>query len=217
MKLKPKTFRIWPFAMMMLLLPAGNVGTAAINGNAQIRALIADPLSLLAMRSSGGRGAGALVQSKAVYASNDTPPGDFLGLSPEPNLPSEGESFSPMPPLAPEAASDTPQILDPMSFRSLAGSDDLPGSGFLPGAFIGTVGHDLAAGGGGFAANGPGAPPTTPPVLVPPLPPSAVPEPGTWLMIVTGFLAVGSVLRSRQRREAARRTDTVGALPTGDR
>ena len=101
---------------VILLLPASYLGTAAANGNAAIRAMIADPMSLLAMRSSGRRSAGALAQSKMTYAATDTPLGDFLGLSPEPDLPSVGGGSSHEPPPTPEPASDVPPTRDQTSF-----------------------------------------------------------------------------------------------------
>ena len=206
--------------MVMLLLPASHLGTAAANGNALVHALIADPMSLLAMRSLGRRGAGALVQSKTAYAQTDTPSGDFLGLSPEPDLPSDAGGFSPMPPLASEPVSDVPPTRDQTSYLPWPAFDDAPGSNFFPGGFGGSIGNDFAIGGGGFAPSVPGASGLVPavlPALVQPLAPSPVPEPGTWLMIVAGFLAVGSSLRSRDRDKVASRADTIVPLPTCER
>jgi hypothetical protein len=206
--------------VLILLLPAGYVGTATAYGNASIQALIADPLSLLALRSLGGRGAGALVQSKVAYASTDTPPGDFLGLIREPDLPSGGKGFSPVPPLAPELVSDVPPSFDVMSLLSPPGFDEAPGWSFSPGGFGGSEINDFAIGGGGFTPSVPGVPsrpPAAPPIVVQPSAPSSVPEPGTWLMIVAGFLAVGSALRSRYRSEAPSRAETIGPLPIDKR
>ena len=220
-----KTSRILLLVMVvMVLLPASYLGTAAANGNAAIQALIADPMALLAMRSAGRRGAGALAQSKMAYAVTDTPPGDFLGLSPEPDLPSVGGGSSPVPPPTSEPVSEVPPVRDQMSFLSPPGFDDAPGSGIFPGGFGGHAGDDFAIGGGGVAPSLPGASgllPAAPPALVqplvPPLVPSPVPEPGTWLMMIAGFLAVGSALRSRHRSKVSGSADTIGPTPTGER
>lgn len=221
MKSKPETFRIWPLAIVvMLLLPAGHVETAAAIGNTQAPAMIADPMSILAMRSSGRRGAGALAQSKMAYAPTETPPGDFLGLSPELALPSDGGGFAPEPPLAPEPVSDMQPTRNEMSSMSPPGFDDSPGFGYFEGGFGSNFGDYIAIGGAGFAPGVPrassasGLTPAALPLLVQPPVPSPVPEPGAWLMMVAGFVAVGSALRSRHRSESAARADAIGPLPT---
>ena len=220
MKPKPKLLRNWPLAfVVMLSLPAGHVGTAAANGKAAIQALIADPMSLLAMRSSGRRGAGTLAQSKVAYAPTVTPPSNFLDLSPEPDFPPDGRRFPLARPFASEPVSDVPATRDQMSVPSLPGSDVAPGAGFSPGGLGGSDADNFAIGGGGLAPSVSGASgllPAAQAALAPPLVPSAVPEPGTWLMVVGGFLAVGSALRSRHRSEAANCSGKIGPLPTGD-
>ena len=217
MKPKPKAFRIWPLAMVvLLLLPAAHVGTAATNGSATVEAVIADPLSLLAMRSSGGRDIGTLAQSKPAYAPGDTPPGDFLGLLPEPDLPPEAGDFAPVSPNAPGPVSEVPPTLDQLAFLPPLGLDDVPQSGFFPRGSGGPVGNGFAIGGGGSAAGLPGTPGLLP-ALFQPLAPSLVPEPGSWLMIIVGFAAVGSALRSRNRRAVVGPVDAIGLSPTGAR
>lgn len=51
------------------------------------------------------------------------------------------------------------------------------------------------SGGGPFVPGGPGVPPTT---LLPP-PTSAIPEPGTWTVMIVGFGVVGALLRGRAK------------------
>lgn len=71
-----------------------------------------------------------------------------------------------------------------------------PGGGF-PGVFV------PGGGGGGIvipppAVNPPVTPPVTPPVVIPPTT-SGVPEPGSWAMMLLGFLLIGSALRPVRR------------------
>lgn len=73
-----------------------------------------------------------------------------------------------------------------------------PGGGF-PGVFV------PGGGGGGViipppAVNPPVTPPITPPVVIPPTT-SGVPEPGSWAMMLLGFVLIGSAVR-RSRRPA---------------
>lgn len=78
----------------------------------------------------------------------------------------------------------------------------------VPGGSTGVV---PGPGGGVIIGPGPGGgtgvtpePTPTPPVVTPTTPPTnppvaAVPEPGTWLMMITGFGFVGGAMRSRRR------------------
>jgi hypothetical protein len=84
---------------------------------------------------------------------------------------------------------DTPQVIAPQPPDTGPGPD-FPGLPGLPGPFV----------------EGPlvlGPPPVTPPVgpplVTPPdTPPGGVPEPATWAMLMTGFVALGTALRARR-------------------
>jgi hypothetical protein len=56
---------------------------------------------------------------------------------------------------------------------------------------------------GGILIPGGGVCPPVDPPGDPGLPPSAVPEPSVWAMLIMGFFSVGGALRQRRRREAA--------------
>jgi hypothetical protein len=165
--------------------------------------VLRDPLSVLAGRSPGERGTAALRQTKIKRAAmlpaafeklldkNQTvspvvftPAGDEV-LPEHGELPALADAFVPG---THDGAHDALPSDVPASFAR--------GGGFFPiipgGGFIGGGG----GGGGGGDNCGPvvtcGTPtgePTPPPILV------SVPEPGTWLMIITGFFALGSLLR----------------------
>ncbi|HEY1124397.1 MAG TPA: hypothetical protein VGE65_02100 [Sphingobium sp.] len=165
--------------------------------------VLRDPLSMLAARSPGERGDAALRQTKIKR-------GAMIPAAFEKLLDKEHVSS----PVATAAAS--PDVF--------SGQDELPAvADFVPGTHDGA--HQglpdgapiLAHGGGGYfqivPGGGPvgggggsgggggetctdpakcGTPtgePTPPPVLV------AVPEPGTWLMIIAGFFSLGAILR----------------------
>jgi hypothetical protein len=66
--------------------------------------------------------------------------------------------------------------------------------GASPGLFVEGVGGGSTGGGGGMPAV-PGIAPQPEATL----PVSAVPEPGTWLMMITGFFLLGAALRTRKR------------------
>jgi hypothetical protein len=54
-------------------------------------------------------------------------------------------------------------------------------------------------GGGGGGGGGPGGPPQQPPQTPPPEQPPAVPEPGTWAMMLAGFGLIGCRFRRRHQ------------------
>ena len=80
-----------------------------------------------------------------------------------------------------------------------------------------SVAPGIAAGGGGSGGGGGGgtsAPSTNGTIITPTLPVArAVPEPGTWLLMVGGFSVVGGALRSRRRRGSSAGPMRVGVFP----
>ena len=156
-------------------------------------------MAMLDARSPGERAAGALTQIKPRQASRSravtpakpaTPPLEQLArvIVPAPPAP----PVDVMPPILPPPASGI--VEPPAALASVPGGFG-PG-GFGPGIVIGGVGAPPAGGGSPPGGGGGGTPPTTevPPVI------SAVPEPGTWAMMLLGFAMIGSAMPSRRRR-----------------
>ena len=172
-----------------------------------IAAAIADPASILAARSPGGRAPGALSQSKLIqtkrrYARSGVkrpagPTERVLGQArtrPTDALPL-GDAVDPL--------IGTPFAIPQGAFGDVAGDGPAPVG---PGAvgFAGTpitgIGIGGGGGGGGVGGGGGGDGGTTP--VVPPV--SAVPEPSTWLMTIFGFFAAGIGLRRRRPASVGR-------------
>lgn len=162
-----------------------------------VAAAIADPASILAARSPGGRAPGALSQSKLIqtkrrYARSGLkrpagPTERVLGQArtrPTDALPL-GDAVDPL--------TGTPLAIPQGAFGDLAGDGpSLVGPGTV--GFAGTPVTGIGIGGGGGGVGGGGDGGTTP--VVPPV--SAVPEPSTWLMTILGFFAAGIGLRRRR-------------------
>jgi hypothetical protein len=164
------------------------------NGDASAKAFLADPLSIFSDRSPGQRGIGTLGTTKPRYAMISPAAAGPAGPDPEVALPDlEGFSEAPLPGIF-----DSP-FLTPQTFGD--------GSGFAPpGSF------DTFIGSGGplgrvlppLGSSPPGAPPVSPP---------AVPEPDTWLMMIAGFLGIGSALRFQKKRKAHAPGKAILATP----
>jgi hypothetical protein len=184
------------------------------NGKAGARgtlmAALTDPLSLFADRSPGGRGAGALLSTKPMKTAmadpgpeervlagvrDRDPPAD--GLPELPGLNDPAFAAGPgVPPAGGGAPGDpgggSPSFAPFSSLPGLGGPGFISGGGGPPGSGppgSGPPGSDPPGGVGG-------GPPGLPPVL------SAVPEPGTWAMLIFGFFAVGAAMRRRVRIQA---------------
>ncbi len=87
-----------------------------------------------------------------------------------------------------------------------------------PGGGTGGPGGGIIFGppGGGGGSPGTGAPPDAGPTNPPPLPPtappvSAVPEPGTWMMMLLGFGFIGFSMRRRRPAEAGQGGRATGS------
>ena len=150
-------------------------------------------IDLLDKRSPGRRTQGELTKTKVRHVLLAT----RLAAVPAPRLPAALEQVLAAPPAALLPVDvGTPQL-------EMAAAPLLP-----PGIFASPPG-----GGGGVigppGGGGPGSPPGQPPLT--PVPPPAVPEPGTWLTMLVGFGLMGCLLRRRSvRRTPAPATGTAG-------
>jgi hypothetical protein len=161
-------------------------GKASKPGKGGLLAMLADPISLIAERSPGERGAGALLSTKpggpeervlSEVRERDPAAGDPAGAAPPgPNDPVFGvapNTFSP----AGGAPGGDPAGGDP------AGGDPsfFPGGGDPGGpSFLQRSTPFVAPGNPGL----PGIP--------------AVPEPATWAMLLLGFGGIGMMMRRRK-------------------
>nr|WP_314445819.1 PEPxxWA-CTERM sorting domain-containing protein [uncultured Sphingomonas sp.] len=144
-------------------------------------------MALLDGRSPGERAKGALTQSKVRLSQTDKPRARALGKV-FPPKPSPMEQLSRVvvaspPPVAPlEVVSvDPPVVPGPVVPASLSSVPLTVGSVIVGGSVL------------------------PPPPNIPPPPggvPGAVPEPGTWLMMLLGFGMVGSAMSRRKARAA---------------
>lgn len=176
----------------------GTAPAAAANIDA---AMIPDPESLLAQRSPGERPDGALYSTKPPRFADVA---NTVRSRPGAGAPSERvlSNERTRPPAAgaappPEATPFVPALpvvaFDEPGFGG-AGIPGGPGFGGIPGG--------IGAPGGGGGGGG-GIVPTPPQE-----PPSAIPEPATWAMMILGFLSVGAMMR-RARPRALRISDAV--------
>jgi hypothetical protein len=161
---------------------AGKAGTT----KGGLFAALADPLSLFADRSPGGRGAGPLLSTKPPHErvlsevrDRDPDPGIAPGIDPVFGLAPDG--------LVP-GGGDPP-------------GDGPPADGVFPGdSFGGGTGSapPFNPGQSGFLpfSQGPAAPSGPGPGI------GAIPEPATWAMLILGFFAVGAAMRRRARKLA---------------
>ncbi len=153
-------------------------------GMAAIAAALHDPASLINGRSPGERGAGPMLSTKGERVAapgHDKPKERVLASLPdEPVVPSA--FFADVP------AIETPMLDTPLAIPAVFPMGG-PSLGRVPGGspIIGT-----GIPGGGGPGGGSGGTPTEPNT-----PPPAVPEPGTWLMLLIGFFLTGITLRQR--------------------
>ena len=152
-------------------------------------------MAMLDARSPGERAAGALTQTKLRLASS---PRKNTPVKPQPPVTPPIEELAriinPVPPALPVDV--VPPILPPP-----AAAEIIPPASLLASAPPGFSSGIIGGGGGFVAPPGSSAPPTS---EVPPPPvTSAVPEPGTWAMMLLGFAMIGSATRRRKIRAAA--------------
>lgn len=188
-------------------VPALDLATGG-HGTAAVMAALADPLSVLAARSPGGRPAGALTQSKPIKKPSERVlaealtrplrPTDAPGLGTGP-LPAEVVlPGSPVTDMTPSTGTDIGDVVP-----GPVGSTFYPGGGIAVTPYVGVI-PGFGGGGGG---SGGGEIPTTPVTTlpIPETPAASVPEPETWLSLMIGFGAIGGTLRFGRRRAVAAR------------
>jgi hypothetical protein len=182
--------------LAFFLATAAVTGTLAIATSKQARTAIAevlrDPLSLLAQRSPGTRDAGALTQTKGQRYAAATHKRPAHG--PEQRVLSEMR-FRPEV-LRPDDA------LDDLGLPLLVEGDfEPPPSDLFPSGSPPPTGpwgpYVTPEGFGGTPDNG-----SEPPGNNTEPPGNPVPEPATWLTMITGFMGVGLMLRRRLSKRA---------------
>jgi hypothetical protein len=187
---------------LLVLAPSSPAATAA-------RAMLADPLRLLALRSPGERPAGAMLSVKPPRPGEPRP---ITGPAPPPRLSvlriPQATGPGSATPIAPGGLPGAP--LEPFT-DSPDGAEAYPPP-FPPPMWPWPEEPDLVVGDPFPTPPPTNPPPVTPPILPPvtpepPLPPTTpIPEPSTWLLWILGFLGVGGLLR-RGRPAAARPSD----------
>lgn len=207
------------WAVPLVLVPAGSLASGADAGGRAIAAAIADPMSIFAARSPGKRAAGALTQTKSRASAG--PAGArptervLAGVRSRPAAaPAIPALVGPIDGIVPGAS---PFVLPVNAGGGALGpigpSGPVPvfgGVGGTPIVFGGGGPGGGGGSGGGGGGGGTGTTPGTPVVPVPIVPDlSAVPEPAAWLMMIAGFMSIGTVLRfgRRQPRLARLRPD----------
>jgi hypothetical protein len=134
--------------------------------------------------ASGGRSPALTVALRSQGCEKDQP---VVAMSPVPGAEPNGPPPSPLEavlqPVPPPAGDMTPQTWVVTDRPVPPPPDEGPGGVFVP----------VTGGGGGGGGGG----------VFPTGGPTAVPEPGTWAMMLVGFLGVGAALRSTRRRTIA--------------
>jgi hypothetical protein len=191
--------------LAFFLATAAVTGTLAIATSKQARTAIAevlrDPLSLLAQRSPGARGAGALTQTKGQrYAAATHKRAPAHG--PEQRVLSEMR-------FRPEVLRPD-DVLDDLGLPLLVEgdfepppSDVFPSGSPPPSGPWGPYVTPSSFGNPPPNDNGSEPPGNTVDPRNPTTPHDPVPEPATWLTMITGFMGVGLMLRRRLSKRAA--------------
>lgn len=193
----------WKQTILLALVLAGSFLVSVGEDNrAAFAEALRDPLSILAQRSPGERGAGTLRQTK---------PARTRVAAAAPFAPSERvlPAMRMRPPVlpfidAPGLEPITPPIYAPPGLESAGPAISAPVfavpaiSGITPAGF----------------GDGDITPPPTNIITPPAAPPSAVPEPETWLTMILGFFVAGQALR-RRRTTGATQEGRRDQIPTG--
>lgn len=152
-------------------------------------------LSMLDARSPGEREKGELTQSKVAKTAVDNLRPRALGKT-FPPKPTPTEQLAKV--IVPATPTAPVEVVPPIAPPTLA-EVVTPSPAFAAPSLASFGPPIIGGGGGGGGGTPPGDTGTVPPVQVPPVT-AAVPEPGTWLMMLFGFGVVGSALRPRRRR-----------------
>jgi hypothetical protein len=204
----------WKRGLLLAFLLTGTfVASVSQESRTAFAEILRDPLSVLSERSPGERAPGALHRSKPAkqLAAATLPP----PFAPAERVLSEVRTRPPIlfgpdtpivGPIVPEAAAPTfvPAALNTVPVGNVPGLPGLPFIGIPPGPD-----DDVTP---------PGEEPETPDTPdtpdTPELPPPPIPEPGTWLTMILGFLAAGLAMRRRRSFGTMRRVQ-AGAAGTG--
>jgi hypothetical protein len=188
------------------LLLCGGIGAGVTFQGAQsapaaafLAAVARDPLSVLAIRSPGRRGEGALLQVKPPAAGlKVTRPGP----APKPESPPPEIAGPPVFPPEPAPAAgliETPGPFGPESFAPPPGVG-APEFGFLVGPPPAPVDELIGGPSSPFIAPPPGG-------GLPGAIEIGIPEPSTWAMMLAGFFGVGAAMRLTKKRRKTRTGD----------
>ncbi len=192
----------------------GHPASGKAGARGALMAALTDPLSLFADRSPGGRGAGALLSTKPMKTAMADPGPEERVLAGVRDRDPPVDGLPELPGLNDPAFAAAPGGLPPGGGPGDPADPPAGGSPFSPFSSLPPLGGPgFVSGGGGPPGSDPpgsGPPGTDPPGVGPPgggppgLPPvlSAVPEPGTWAMLIFGFFAVGAAMRRRVRMQA---------------
>jgi hypothetical protein len=204
----------WKRGLLLAFLLTGTfVASVSQESRTAFAEILRDPLSVLSERSPGERAPGALHRSKPAkqLAAATLPP----PFAPAERVLSEVRTRPPIlfgpdtpivGPIVPEAAAPTfvPAALNTVPVGNVPGLPGLPFIGIPPGP--------------DDEVTPPGEEPETPDTPdtpdTPELPPPPIPEPGTWLTMIIGFLAAGLAMRRRRSFGTMRRVQ-AGATGTG--
>ena len=149
-------------------------------------------MAMISDRSPGERTKGELIKTKHT-AAPDEPTQRALGKITKPEPPKEFIDA-----IAPPVA--TIEELPPVAMKDEIGpillTPNAPSGGVI-------VPPQAPPGGGGGPPNQPPTEEPPPPGEEPPPPPPAVPEPGTWAMMLLGFGLTGWAMRPRRRQTTA--------------
>jgi hypothetical protein len=186
-------------AVALVQLAAGEQGMAAI------AAVIKDPSTLLAARSPGGRSPGAKLDTKATHRAASTP-GTQPVLAASPVVPA---AFAAQPVQNPPPSPFSEAMPEqPSALSAVAPSPPAPEEGGFaggPGGFAPTVFLPLGAVPGEPEVPSGADNPDNPPNPDTPPPVTAIPEPGSWVLLIAGLFASGLLLRRHGRAVAADR------------
>ncbi len=180
-----------PVLAVLIALPISESSLAGVAD------ALRDPASIFGQRSPGGRGPGAMFQTKpdrAASAAREEPPGPSERV-----LSNVRERVPPAASAGPGASAPS-GIAVPLETPGFVAA--VPGGAGLGGAPSGGFGPELPLpGGGSFLV--PVPPGNGLPII------SAVPEPETWQTMILGVFAIGLALRRRGRARHAQLSGPV--------
>lgn len=180
------------------LLSAGPLRSAAV-------AFMEDPLSILSGRSPGVRSGGALAQSKHAYQHarmrDHGKPGELPSERVLANVRSRPAALVPetelslLPALPSSDAASFGETLPGIPFSAPVSRGGIAAAGFPSGA------SGAVAGGAGGDGGNMGAVPVVA---------SAIPEPNSWALMLTGYYLVGTAYRRRRNSRPVKRVSNDG-------